>query len=98
MYILTFQKSNSKHFQKALNHVFNLGGSWDGQVARLEIPEEKLLEAYEEIRFLFGYIQNWKSTRATFMGKDVNPYRFIFLVWLNVSNCREERKTSKIFR
>lgn len=95
MYTLTFQRSKSKHFQKALNHVHNMGGSWDGEIARLEIPEEKLLEAYEEMGFLFGYVQNWKSLRATFMGKEVQPYRFIFLVWRNVSTCREERKGSK---
>lgn len=94
MYTLTFQRSGSKHFQKALNHVHNLGGTWDGQTARLEIPEDKLMEAYEEIHFLFGYIQKWKSLRATFRGKPVHPYRFIFLVWLNVTNCKEEREKS----
>jgi len=94
MYTLTFQRSNSKHFQKALNHVYNLGGTWDGQTARMEIPEDKLLGAYEELGFLFGYIQHWKSLRATFRGKEVHPYRFIFLVWHNVSTCAEECKNS----
>jgi len=89
MYILTFQRSSSKHFQKALNHVITMGGSWDGEVARLEIPESDLMDAYEDIYFLFGYIQKWKSTRATFNGKSVPPYRFIFLVWHTVGQCRE---------
>lgn len=95
MYILTFQRSNSKNFQKALNHVYNLGVTWDGQTARIEIPEDNLLKAYEEIHFLFGYIQNWKSLRATFRGKEVRPFRFIFLVWRNVDACRRECRTSK---
>jgi len=68
-----------------------MGGSWDGEVARLEIPEEKLMTAYEDIAFLFGYIQNWKSTRATFNGKSVPPYRFIFRIWHTVGQCRKDR-------
>ena len=92
MYTLTFHRSASKHFQKALNHLHNLGGTWDGQTARLEVPEDRLMDAYEEIGFLFGYIQQWKSLKATFRGKPVPPYRFIFQVWNTVNNCKEEKE------
>ena len=91
MYILTFKRSSSKHFQKALNHVTYMGGSWDGETAKLIIPEKDLLTAYEDIHFLFGYNQNWESTKATFRNKPVPRYWFIFLVWNTVHQCRNAR-------
>ena len=69
MYILSFKRSKSKFFQKALNHVTYMGGSWDGETAKLMIQEKDLLTAYEDLVILFRYIQNWKSTRATFRNK-----------------------------
>jgi len=95
MYILTFKRSKSKHFQKALNHAINMGASWDGETAKLIIPEKDLLTAYEDIHFLFGYIQKWNSTKATFRGKPVHPYRFIFQVWNTVNKCRTGKSESE---
>lgn len=88
MYILTFKRSTSKHFQKALNCAVNLGASWDGETAKLIIPETELLTAYEDLLSLFHYIHKWNSTRATFWGKPVPPYRFVFQIWNTVNRCR----------
>ncbi|WP_139959168.1 hypothetical protein [Flavicella sediminum] len=43
----------------------------------INIPEESIINAYAMIRTLFGFIQNWKGTKATFRGKEVHPYQFI---------------------
>jgi len=72
-----------------------MGASWDGETAILMIPEQDLLTAYENIRILFKYIQKWNSTRATFNGKPVPPYRFIFLIWNTVNRCRMGKFESK---
>jgi len=65
MYIFTFKRSKSKHFQKALNHAINMGASWEGETAKLIIPEKDLLTAYEDIFFLFGYIQKLNLSAAS---------------------------------
>ena len=95
MYTLTFKRSKSKHFQKALNHLVTMGGSWDGETATLQIPTEKILTAYEDLVILFQYTQKWESLKAYFMGLPVHPYRFIFQVW-NTVNCCRKRKTETI--
>ena len=88
MYTLTFKRSKSKFFQKALNHATHMGASWDGETAKLMIQEKDLLTAYEDLVILFQYIQNWKSTKETLRNRPVPTYRFIFLVWNTVHNCR----------
>ncbi len=95
MYILTFKRSKSKFFQKALNHAINVGASWDGTTAKLMIAEKDLLTAYEDLLILFQYIQNWSSTKATFRGKPVLPYRFIFLVWRTVNDCSKQKSETE---
>lgn len=77
MYILTFRKNASKNFYEALTFARDLGGDFDGQLVTIKVNEENLLSAYSTFRTLFGLIQSWKSTRATYRGKPVHPYRFI---------------------
>lgn len=40
MYILTFKHSRSKYFEMGLNMAIRLGGKWDGETLRLEIPDD----------------------------------------------------------
>lgn len=81
MYTLTFQKNKSKHFPKALEFAKRLNCEYDGTIITIRIPDNLLFNAYENIRFLFGFIQNWKSTQATFRGNKVAPYPFILSIY-----------------
>lgn len=80
MYILTFNKTKSKYFNDALAFAKELGAEFDGKTVTIRIPEEKLFIAYSTFRQLFGLIQNWKNTNATFRRKKVHPYQFIFQI------------------
>lgn len=87
MYILQFRKSKSKHFPEALKLAQEFGASYDGTIVTLEISD--LLNAYKHIRTLFGIIQNWKSTKATYNGKPVQSYQFILQAhW--IGDCYDE--------
>lgn len=77
MYILTFKRARSKYFEEGLDLAIQLGGKWDGETLRLEIPGDQLLGAYDTLLPLFFLVQHWSSLRATYNGKPVNPYRFI---------------------
>jgi hypothetical protein len=88
MYILTFRKSSSKNFEHGLDLAESFGGVWDGQQMTLEIPDDRLLDAYELLSPLFEIIQNWSSTRATFNGAEVKPYPFILYMHF-VKECAE---------
>lgn len=80
MYILTFNTSRSKYFQQGLNTATGLGGTWDGESMILKIPESRLLGAYDRLLPLFQIVGRWSSLRATFRGKEVEPYRFILMM------------------
>lgn len=87
MYILQFRKSKSKNFPEALKLAQEFGAEYDGTTVTLEISD--LLNAYMQIRTLFGLIQNWRSTSATYNGKPVQPYQFILQAhW--IGDCYDE--------
>lgn len=87
MYVLQFRKSKSKHFPEALKLAKEFGAEYDGTTVTLEISD--LLNAYKHIRTLFGIIQNWRSTSATYNGKPVAPYQFILQAhW--IGDCYDE--------
>ena len=94
MYILTFQRSKSKNFQKALDQAISMGAEWDGQTATLIIPVEDLLNAYKNLLVLFDSISKWSSVRAYFKGKPVPPFRFVFQVWNRVNLCQREKRST----
>lgn len=77
MYILTFDKNHSKYFKEALSFAKELGGVFNGKTVIIKIKEHNLFIAYSTFRTLFGIVQNWKSTQATFRGEKVHPYQFI---------------------
>ena len=87
MYILTFEKTKSKYFNQALSMALDMGGDYDGQVVTLKYKVSDLLYLYERLFPLLGIIQYWTTAKATFRGKKVHPYRFIFLIWKNVREC-----------
>jgi hypothetical protein len=91
MYILTFKTSRSKYFQEGLEMARKLGGSWDGKTMVLEIPADRLLNAYDRLLPLFEIVGNWSSLKATYKGKKVDPYRFI-LVMHFLKECAGMRK------
>lgn len=93
MYILTFKTSRSKYFQKGLDKARELGGTWDGETMVLKIPEDGLLDAFERLLPLFEIVSNWSSLKATYRGKEVDPYRFILVMYF-IRECAEMRKTN----
>lgn len=80
MYILTFKRSRSKFWEKGLALAEKLGGTWDGESMVLKIPESRLLRAYNRLLPLFEIVGRWSSLRATFRGREVEPYRFILMM------------------
>jgi len=78
MFILTFEKSRSSKFQKALDIVISLGGKFDGHTVSLELSGwDNISNLYEKLLPLIAIIQTWKSVRAKFNGKNVNPFGFM---------------------
>jgi len=94
MYTLTFIKTKAKNFPKALQIAEELGAKYDGETVRLEFPTHQLLYMYETLLPLIALIQNWKDTKATYKGKRVGVYRFVFLIWRNVRMCAEEMNST----
>lgn len=92
MFTITFNKSKSKYYQKALNHAMNLGGKMVEEEVRLEFPISDLLFLYPKLEPLLGIIQSWSSTRATYKGRRVHPYRFIFQIWHDIRQCSLQRR------
>jgi hypothetical protein len=95
VYILSFRTSRSKYFRKGLNMAIGLGGTWDGKTMILNIPDNKLLGAYEMLLPLFEIVENWSSLKATYNGKEVEPYRFI-LVMHFIRQCAGMRKKDRL--
>lgn len=77
MFILSFDKSKSKYFEEALKFSESLNCDFDGTTVTIKIPENELPTAYLTMRQLFGIIQGWKSTKATFRNQPVHPYQTI---------------------
>ncbi len=94
MFTISFQKSRSDAFPKALKIALQLGATFDGETIRLEISIPKLLYAYEDLFPLMELIHSWKSLTTTYKGKKVHPYRFIFFVWKNVRQCAQDHNNS----
>ena len=90
MYRLEFKENRSKYFGDALAFAVELGGTFSNGIVVLEIPEEKLLEAYRTMRTLFGFIQNWKGTVAYFNNLEVHPYQFVLHAHM-ISECADIR-------
>jgi len=53
-----------------------------------------LLYAYEDLFPLMELIHGLKSLSATYRGKKVHPYRFIFQIWRNVRECTQDHNNS----
>jgi len=88
MYILTFHNNSSKRFPEALNFALEIGGKYENGIVTVRLTN--LLSAYAEIRVIFGIIQNWKGTTATYNGKVVHPYQFLLQAhW--IGDCYEDR-------
>ncbi|MEI6865570.1 hypothetical protein [Flavicella sp.] len=94
MYCLTFKKNRSKHFQQAFDFAKELNCDVDGDLITIRIPEELLINAYAMIRTLFGIIQKWKGTTATYNGNKVNPYQFILQAH-QIGECSSEFAINK---
>jgi len=94
MYILSFRSSRSKYFRKGLDMAIGLGGTWDGETMILNIPDSKLLGAFKALLPLFEIIDNWSSLKATYNGREVEPYRFI-LVMHFIRQCAGMRKKDR---
>ncbi len=78
MFILTFEKSRSPKFQKAFDIAINLGGRFDGQTVIIELSGwDDISNLYEKLLPLMSIISTWKSVKAKFNGKSVNPYGFL---------------------
>lgn len=88
MYVLKFKKNNSKHFQTVIDFAKELNAEVIGDSVIINIPEHLLLDSYDMIRTIFGFIQNWKGTAATYKGKSVHPYQFILSTY-RIRECSE---------
>lgn len=94
MYKLQFHKNRSKYFPDALTFATELGASYENGVVTLEIDKELLLIAYSTMRTLFVFVQDWKSTRASYNDKEVHPYQFI--LWMHqVGQCANNSEADK---
>jgi len=72
-----------------------LGGTWDGNVMILNIPDSELLGAYEKLLPLFEIVENWSSLKATYNGKEVEPYRFILIMHF-IRECAGRRRKDRL--
>ena len=95
MYILSFRTSRSKNFRRGLDMAIGLGGTWDGKTMVLNIPDSELLGAYEKLLPLFEIVENWSSLKATYNGKEVEPYRFILILHF-IRECARMRKKDRL--
>lgn len=84
MYCLKFRKSRSKYFKEAFNFAKRFGAELRGEEVVLEL--DNVIHIYPMIRPLFGFIQDWEGTRATWQGKPVHPYKFILSAY-KVTEC-----------
>lgn len=94
MYILSFKKNKSKKFEEALEFAKALNCSYDGEEVVIEITDEELPTAYLMMRQIFGIIQGWKSTKATFRGRVVHPYQTI-LFFFKLFQCESASNVDK---
>ena len=94
MYTLIFKKKNTKRFEEALTFAKELGAEFDGGTVVLNIEENRIIPAYSMIRYIFGYVQNWKGTSATFNGKKAHPYQFI-LHMHRIGECYDKSNIDK---
>lgn len=92
MYQLQFIESKSKNFPKALQLAREIGCTFKDGVVTIEV--NNVLNGYREIRQLFGYIQNWRGTTASYKGNPVQPYRFLLEAeW--IGECHDSRLLDK---
>ncbi len=78
MFILSFEKSRSPKFQKALDIAINLRGRFDGQTVIIELSGwDDISNLYEKLLPLMSIISTWKSVKAKFNGKSVNTFSFM---------------------
>lgn len=88
MFTITFQRSKSKYFQKALNHAKRHGATWNGETVTLRIQDYDLTAAYETHQDLLKYITKWKGTKGEFNGRKVRPFPFLLRLWQTVHQCK----------
>ncbi|PKP12006.1 MAG: hypothetical protein CVU09_00460 [Bacteroidetes bacterium HGW-Bacteroidetes-4] len=91
MFRLTFSRNSSKYFEKAVEIVRGLGGTLNGDVAVLEIPEYELLEAYQKLVPLLVLVQKWKGLKAWYNNKEVKAFDFLFNAWRNIGECAKRK-------
>lgn len=92
MYKLEFRANKSRYFLEAYNFALELGGALENGVVKIEIKD--VLSAYAQVRTLFGIIQNWKGTLASYNGSPVHPYQFL-LDAHRTRQCSEAREFDK---
>ena len=84
MYTLVVGPSRSANYQKAIDIIIKMGGFYQEKNAILVIKEE--MKAYKRLFPLFRLnVFSWQNTKAYHRGKQVDPYRFVFLANLKRS-------------
>jgi hypothetical protein len=92
---ITLKKSSSKRYPYAVDMMLQLGAVAGSGGVVLSVPEHKLLNSYNSLFQLTELIGQWKSVSASFRGKKVPLYRFIYLIYRNISECGAEKTNSK---
>lgn len=87
---IIINKSKSKSYQRAVDIALFLGADADQGRVVLSIPEHEIPGAYESLMPLVEIIGRWKCVTATFRGKEVSLYRFIFYQYGQVALCGSE--------
>ncbi len=91
MFTITFKKSRSKNFLEAWDLAMELGAICEGKEIRLEINDYELFQSYQKLLPLIALIQKWKGVTATFNGRPVDLYKFVFKVCHHIVECAEYR-------
>lgn len=88
---IRIRKNSSKNYKKAIEIALSLGGVYTEGDMMVTIPEHDLPNAYNILRSLIEIIQRWKGTSATFRGRKVNLYRFVFVQYHQVAECGSKK-------
>ena len=91
MFTLSFGHSKSKNYPKALNIANEIGGVMDKGVMHVSFHEYELLSAYEKLMPLMQVVSKWRDVSATYKGRRVEPFKFVFQIWRNIVECSQKR-------
>lgn len=98
MFILTFYRSSSQYFQRALDMALSYGASWDGEKCVIEIPDKYLLDINVKMSNLIQMLRKWKKVEASYNGKKVKWYDFVITVHYGIRSCVECKKQTSNMR